>query len=208
MIDDVASTSPKCEFGKVSFNSMFLKRKKSQCFGALSFSQVSPHAKEIPLPPLGLSYSVQKNHFAVGRNSERYSYHTDLSRFVFPISDPSVLNVLKFVRLRNSQNRKSRGNVRIWWKRAADRRKNHSNLKKSFAMNTEASFGFCVLYRDTLLETAQKAVTIAVTCVHKWAQQNVTKKNTIWAFVFGFRNVDIWTLSQLSICSHKSDCSQ
>ena len=33
MIDDVASTSPKYELGKVAFNSMFLKRKKSQCFG-------------------------------------------------------------------------------------------------------------------------------------------------------------------------------
>ena len=31
----------------------------------------------------------QKNHVAIGRNSERCFYHTDLSRFVLPISDPS-----------------------------------------------------------------------------------------------------------------------
>ena len=30
---------------------------------------------------------------AIGRNSERCSHHTDLSRFVLPISDPSALNL-------------------------------------------------------------------------------------------------------------------
>jgi len=35
---------------------------------------------------------------------------------------------------KSEQNRKSCGNVRIWRKRAAARRKNHSNLNKSFAM--------------------------------------------------------------------------
>jgi len=35
----VASTSPRYEFGKVAFSSMFLKRKKSQRFGASSFSK-------------------------------------------------------------------------------------------------------------------------------------------------------------------------
>jgi len=35
---DVASTSPKYELGKVAFSSMFLKRTKSQRFGASSFS--------------------------------------------------------------------------------------------------------------------------------------------------------------------------
>ena len=32
--------------------------------------------KKNPLPPLGRCYSEQKIHFAIGRNSERYSYHT------------------------------------------------------------------------------------------------------------------------------------
>jgi len=36
---------------------------------------------------------------------------------------------------KSEQNRKSCGNVRIWRKRAAVRRKNHSNLNKSFGMN-------------------------------------------------------------------------
>ena len=36
---DVASTSPRYELGKVAFSSMFLKRKKSQRFGASSFSK-------------------------------------------------------------------------------------------------------------------------------------------------------------------------
>jgi len=53
------------------------------------------------LPPLGRSYTEEKNHFAIGRNSERCCYHTDLSRFVLPISHPSALN---FVGFQNSPN--------------------------------------------------------------------------------------------------------
>ena len=81
---------------------MFLKRKKSQRFGASSFSKVSPHAKKIPLQPLGRSYSNQKKHFAIGCSSERIFYHTDLFRFVLPISYPSALNFSQFVRFQNS----------------------------------------------------------------------------------------------------------
>jgi len=101
---DVASTSPKYNLGKVAFSSMFLKRKKSQRFGASSFSKFHHTAKKFPLPPLGRSYSEQKNHFAIGRNSEHCSYHTDLSRFVLPISDPSALNFSQFVGFQNSPN--------------------------------------------------------------------------------------------------------
>jgi len=82
---------------------MLLKRKKSQRFGASSFSKFL-HRQKIPLPPLGRSYTEQKNHFAIGRNSGRCSYHTDLSRFVLPISDPSALNFSQFVRFQNSPN--------------------------------------------------------------------------------------------------------
>ena len=46
----------------------------------------------------------QKNHFAIGRDSERCSYHTDLSRFVLPISDPSALNLSQFVGFQDSPN--------------------------------------------------------------------------------------------------------
>ena len=69
-----------------------------------SFTTWSTHAKKIPLPPLGRAYSEQKNHVAIGRNSERCSYHTDLSRFVLPISDPSTLIFLQFVGFQNSPN--------------------------------------------------------------------------------------------------------
>ena len=77
---------------------------KNTTFRGLIFSQVSPHAEKIPLPPLGRSYSEQKNRFAIGRNSERCCYHTDLSRFVLPISDPSALNFSQFVGFQNSPN--------------------------------------------------------------------------------------------------------
>ena len=46
-------------------------------------------------------------------------------------------------------------------------------------------------------------------CVHTCPQMNaidVTKKDTIWAFVFGSRIGHIWALSQLSLCTHNSDC--
>jgi len=44
---------------------------------------------------------------------------------------------------KSEQNRKSCRNVRIWRKRAADRRKNHSNFNKSFGMKMlkEGNFG-------------------------------------------------------------------
>ena len=52
MIDDVASTSPKYEIGKVAFNSMFLKRKKSQHFGASSFSKFLHTRQKSPFAAL------------------------------------------------------------------------------------------------------------------------------------------------------------
>jgi len=48
---DIASTSPKYELGKVAFSSMFLKRKKSQRFGASSFSKCHYTRQKISLPP-------------------------------------------------------------------------------------------------------------------------------------------------------------
>jgi len=67
------------------------------------FSSVTTHAKKSLCLP-GLSYTEQKNQFAIGRNSERFSYHTDLSRLVLPISDPSALNFSHFVGLKDSPN--------------------------------------------------------------------------------------------------------
>ena len=76
----------------------------SPTFRGPIFFQVSPHTKKIPLPPLGRSYSDQKNHFAICRNSERCCYHTDWSRFVLPICDPSALNFSQFVGFQDSPN--------------------------------------------------------------------------------------------------------
>ena len=83
----------------------FSSVKNHNVSGPHLFPSFTTHAKEIPLPPLGRSYSEYKNHFAIGRNSERCSYHTDLSRFVLLISDPSALNFSQFVGFQNSPNR-------------------------------------------------------------------------------------------------------
>ena len=87
-----------------SISSMFLKRKKSQRFGASSFSKFHHTRQKNPFSTLRTVLSEQKNHFAIGRNSERYSYHTDLSRFDLPISDPSALNFSQFVGFQNTPN--------------------------------------------------------------------------------------------------------
>jgi len=78
---------------------MFPKRKKSQRFGASSFSKFHYTRQKNPLPPW--DGTEQKNPFAIGHNYERFSYHTGLSRFVLPISDPSALNFSQFVGFQN-----------------------------------------------------------------------------------------------------------
>ena len=85
--------------------------KKHNVSGPHLFPSFTTHAKKIPFPPLGRSYSEQKNHFAIGSNSERCSYHTDLSRFVLPISDPSALNFSQFVGFQNSPNLSKIGKI-------------------------------------------------------------------------------------------------
>ena len=98
--------SPKDELGKVAFSSMFLKRKKSQRFGASSFSKCHYTGQKYPFATPGpwTVLNEQKNHFAIVRNSERRSYRTDLSRFVLPISDTSPLNFSQFVGFQDSPN--------------------------------------------------------------------------------------------------------
>ena len=117
---DVTPNKTQNERFKVAFSSMFLQRKKSQRFGASSFSKFHHTRRKIPVPTLGQSYSKQKNHFAIGCNSERCYYHTDLSRFVLPISDPGRPDSIEFVTIcripefpKSEQNRKSCENVRI-----------------------------------------------------------------------------------------------
>jgi len=67
---DVTPNKTRNERLKVAFSSMFLKRKKSQCFGASSFSKSHHTRQKFPLPPLTRSSSEQKHHLAIGRNSD------------------------------------------------------------------------------------------------------------------------------------------
>ena len=58
-------------------------------------------------------------------------------------------------------------------------------------------------YRDSLLETAQEAATIASTRVHRWAQY-MSQKRYYLSVCIRFQE---WAhLSQLSLCNHNSDC--
>jgi len=135
---DVTSTSPKYKLGKVAFSIMFLKRLKSQRFGASSFSK--------------FHHTRQKNPFSTPR--------TVLQRAKKPLCNRSQFRTLflphRFIKIRpfhqrpvsieflgicrmpefpkSEQNWKSCRNVRIWWKRAAVRRKMHSYLNKRFGM--------------------------------------------------------------------------
>jgi len=62
----------------VAFSSMFLKRKKSQRFGASSFSKCHYTRQKNPFASLGRSYTEQKNHFTI-------ILHSPLS-LVYPLS--------------------------------------------------------------------------------------------------------------------------
>jgi len=80
------------------------------CFSSVKNHNVSgPHlfpsfttCQKNPFAAPRTVHSKQKNQFAIGRNPERCSYHTDLFRFVLPISDPSALNFSQFVGFQNS----------------------------------------------------------------------------------------------------------
>ena len=81
----------------------FSSVKNHNVSGPHLFPSVTTHAKKSLCFPRTVLHE-QKNHFAIGRNSERCSYHTDLSRFVLPISDPSALNFSQFVGFQDSPN--------------------------------------------------------------------------------------------------------
>ena len=98
------------------------------------------------------------------------------------IEFPTICRIPEFSK--SEQNRKSCGNVRIWRKRVAVRRKNHSNLNKSFGMNvTDESLSRC----NTLLQH-----TVATHCVGRamWLMMRVSNahvtgvwQDTSWACV-------------------------
>jgi len=97
-------TRPKTSAWRWLLVACFFSVKNHNVSGPHFFPSFITHAGKIPLPPLGRSCSVQKNHIARGRNSERCYYLTDLSSFVLPISDPSELNFSQFVGFQNSPN--------------------------------------------------------------------------------------------------------
>jgi len=114
---NVALTSSRYELGKVAFSSMFLKRKKSERFGASSFSK--------------FHHTRQKNPFATPRTvlqrakkslCNRSQFRTFFLQHRFIKIRPShqrpvSIEVLTICRIpefpKSEQNRKSCGNVRI-----------------------------------------------------------------------------------------------
>jgi len=101
---DVTPNKTQNERLKVAFSSMFLQRKKSQRFGASSFAKFHHTRRKNPFATPRTVLQRAKKSLCIGRNSGRCYYHTDLSRFVLPISDPSALNFSQFVGFQNSPN--------------------------------------------------------------------------------------------------------
>jgi len=92
---DVASTARRMSLGRWLLVACFSSVKNYNVSGPHLFPSVTTHAKKSLCLPRTVLHE-QKNHCAIGRNSERCSYHTDLSRFVLSISDPSALNLSQF----------------------------------------------------------------------------------------------------------------
>ena len=129
---DVTPNKTQNERLKVAFSSMFLQRKKSQRFGASFFSKFHHTRRKNPFAtPRTVLQCAKKSH------CKRSQFRTLLlpHRFIkFRPSHqrPVRIEFLTICRIpefpKSEQNRKSCGNVRIWRKRAAVLRKNHSNL--------------------------------------------------------------------------------
>jgi len=80
---DVASTARSMSLGMWLLVACFSSVKKHKVSGSHLFPSVTTHAKKSLCLPRTVLHE-QKNHFVIGRNSERCSYHTDLSRLSFP----------------------------------------------------------------------------------------------------------------------------
>ena len=81
----------------------FSSVKNHNVSGPRLLPNVTTHAQKSLCFPRTVLHE-QKNHFAIGRNSERCHYHTDLSRFVLSICDPSAVNFSQFVGCQDSPN--------------------------------------------------------------------------------------------------------
>jgi len=130
--------------------SMFLKRKTSQRFGVSSFffPSVTTHAKKSRCFPRTVIHRAKKS--LCNRNSERSSYHTDLSRVFLPICDTSALSFSQFVGFQNSpylsKIEKVAEMCEFDGKERLFCRKNHRNLNNSSGMNSAriSAMGFPV----------------------------------------------------------------
>jgi len=139
MAANVALTSPRYELGKVAFSSMFPWRKN---FGASSFSKFHHTRQKIPFATPRTVLQRAKKTFC-NRSQFRTLFLPHRFIKIRPSHQRPVS--IEFLTIcwipefsKSEQNRKSCGNVRIWRKRAAVRRKNHRNLNKSFGMNLTA----------------------------------------------------------------------
>jgi len=130
-------TIPRRSAGRWLLVACFSCVKNHNVSGPHLFPSFTTQAKKIPLPPLGRSYSEQKNHFAMQFQTLflphrfikiRPSHQTPVS-----IECLTICRIPEFPK--SEQNQKSCGNMRIWRKTAAVCRKNLSNLNKSFGMN-------------------------------------------------------------------------
>ena len=100
---DVASTARRMSLGRWLLVAYFSSVKNHNVSGPHLFTSVTTHTKKSLCLPRTVLHE-QTNHFAIGRNSERCSYHTDLSRFVLPISDPSASNFSQLFGFQDSPN--------------------------------------------------------------------------------------------------------
>ena len=98
---DVTSTSPRYELGREAFSGIFSSVKNHNVSGSHLFPSFTTYQKNPFATPRTVLQQAKKS-LCNSRNSERCSYHTDLFRFVLPISDPSALNFSQFVGFQNS----------------------------------------------------------------------------------------------------------
>jgi len=135
---DVASTARSMSLGRWLEVACFSSVKIYNVLGPHLFPSVTTHAKK------SLCLSTTVLHRAKKSLCNRSQFRTLFLPHRFIQIRPShqrpvSIEFLTICRIpgfpKSKQNRKSCGNVRIWRKRAAVRRKNHNNLNKSFGMN-------------------------------------------------------------------------
>ena len=127
---DVTPNKTQNEPLKVAFSSMFLQRKKSQRFWGSSFSKFHHTRRKNPSANPRTVLQRAKTSLC---NRSQFRTLLLLHRFIKirpSHQRPVSIEFLTICRIpefpKSDQNRKSCGNVRIWWKRTAVFRKNHT----------------------------------------------------------------------------------